>query len=412
MSNKTDTTYDIVVFGATSFVGQILTDYLLKAYGTGKDLKWAIAGRSQAKLNSLKADLGNAGTDLPMLIADAADESALKELCDQTRVVISTVGPYALFGEPLVKVCAETGTDYCDLTGEVQWIRRMVDKYEDTAKSSGARIVHSCGFDSIPSDMGVWFLQQQSEQIFGAPCKDVRMRVKAAKGEFSGGTVASLMNAVKEAAADPALRKEMANPFSICPKDHRSKARQPNLKGAEYDNELGVWLAPFVMSAINNRIVHRSNALQDARYGKEFTYDEAMIVGRGMKGRLTAYGVTAALGGFVTASAFKPSRWVVEKFVPQPGEGPSPEAQEAGYYDLRFVGKTEDGKTIKTKVLGDRDPGYGSTSKMLGEAGVCLAFDVADKPGGIWTPSSLMESKLFDRLTAKAGLSFELLETS
>jgi short subunit dehydrogenase-like uncharacterized protein len=166
------------------------------------------------------------------------------------------------------------------------------------------------------------------------------------------------------------------------------------------------------MSAINNRIVHRSNALQDARYGKEFTYDEAMIVGRGMKGRLTAYGVTAALGGFVTASAFKPSRWVVEKFVPQPGEGPSPEAQEAGYYDLRFVGKTEDGKTIKTKVLGDRDPGYGSTSKMLGEAGVCLAFDVADKPGGIWTPSSLMESKLFDRLTAKAGLSFELLETS
>lgn len=412
MSNKTDTTYDIVVFGATSFVGQILTDYLLKTYGTGKDLKWAIAGRSQAKLNSLKADLGNAGADLPMLIADAADESALKELCDQTRVVISTVGPYALFGEPLVKVCAETGTDYCDLTGEVQWIRRMVDKYEDTAKSSGARIVHSCGFDSIPSDMGVWFLQQQAEQTFGAPCKDVRMRVKAAKGEFSGGTVASLMNAVKEAAADPALRKEMANPFSICPKDHRSKARQPNLKGAEYDNELGVWLAPFVMSAINNRIVHRSNALQDARYGKEFTYDEAMIVGRGMKGRLTAYGVTAALGGFVTASAFKPSRWVVEKFVPQPGEGPSPEAQEAGYYDLRFVGKTGDGKTIKTKVLGDRDPGYGSTSKMLGEAGVCLAFDVADKPGGIWTPSSLMESKLFDRLTAKAGLSFELLETS
>jgi len=412
MSNKTDTTYDIVVFGATSFVGQILTDYLLKTYGTGKDLKWAIAGRSQAKLNSLKADLGNAGADLPMLIADAADESALKELCDQTRVVISTVGPYALFGEPLVKVCAETGTDYCDLTGEVQWIRRMVDKYEDTAKSSGARIVHSCGFDSIPSDMGVWFLQQQAEQTFGAPCKDVRMRVKAAKGEFSGGTVASLMNAVKEAAADPALRKEMANPFSICPKDHRSKARQPNLKGAEYDNELGVWLAPFVMSAINNRIVHRSNALQDARYGKEFTYDEAMIVGRGMKGRLTAYGVTAALGGFVTASAFKPSRWVVEKFVPQPGEGPSPEAQEAGYYDLRFVGKTEDGKTIKTKVLGDRDPGYGSTSKMLGEAGVCLAFDVADKPGGIWTPSSLMESKLFDRLTAKAGMSFELLETS
>ena len=412
MSNKTDTTYDIVVFGATSFVGQILTDYLLKAYGTGKDLKWAIAGRSQNKLNVLKADLGKAGTKLPVIVADAADETALKAMCDQTGVVISTVGPYALFGEPLVKVCAETGTDYCDLAGEVQWIRKMVDKYEDAAKASGARIVHSCGFDSIPSDMGVWFLQQQAEQTFGAPCRDIRMRVKAAKGEFSGGTVASLVNAVKEAAADPALRKEMANPFSICPKGHRSEARQPNLKGAKYDNELGVWLAPFVMSAINNRIVHRSNALQDARYGREFTYDEAMMVGRGLQGRLTAYGVTAALGGFVTASAFKPYRWLVEKFIPKPGEGPSPEVQEAGYYDLRFVGKTEDGKTIKTKVVGDRDPGYGSTSKMLGEAGMCLAFDVDEKPGGIWTPSSLMDTKLFDRLTSKAGLSFEVLETS
>jgi short subunit dehydrogenase-like uncharacterized protein len=412
MSDKTDTNYDVVVFGATSFVGQILTDYLLKTYGTDKDLKWAIAGRSQSKLDALKADLGKAGTKLPVIVADAADETALKTMCDQTHVVISTVGPYALFGEPLVKVCAESGTDYCDLTGEVQWIRRMVDKYEDAAKASGARIVHSCGFDSIPSDMGVWFLQQQAEQTFGSPCRDVRMRVKAAKGEFSGGTVASLVNAVKEAAADPALRKEMANPFSICPKGHRSETRQPNLKGAAYDKELDVWLAPFVMSAINNRIVHRSNALQDARYGKEFTYDEAMIVGRGLKGRLTAYSVTAALGGFITASAFKPSRWVVEKFVPKPGEGPSPEAQEKGYYDLRFVGKTEDGKTIKTKVVGDRDPGYGSTSKMLGEAGVCLAFDVADAPGGIWTPASLLDGKLFDRLTSKAGLKFELLETS
>lgn len=412
MSNKADTTYDIVVFGATSFVGQILTDYLLKTYGTGKKLKWAIAGRSQNKLNTLKADLGKPGTKLPTIVADASDETALKAMCDQTRVVISTVGPYALFGEPLVKVCAETGTDYCDLTGEVQWIRKMVDKYEDAAKKSGARIVHCCGFDSIPSDMGVWYLQQQAEGTFGAPCRDVRMRVKAAKGEFSGGTVASLVNAVKEAAEDPALRKEMANPFSICPKGHRSETRQPNLKGPAYDNELGVWLAPFVMSAVNNRIVHRSNALQDARYGREFTYDEAMIVGRGLKGRLTAYGVTAALGGFVTASAFKPSRWVVEKFVPKPGEGPSLDVQEKGYYDLRFVGKTEDGKTIKTKVVGDRDPGYGSTGKMLGEAGVCLAFDVAEKPGGIWTPASLMEQKLFDRLTSKAGLSFEVLGTS
>lgn len=412
MSNKTDTTYDIVVFGATSFVGQILSDYLLRTYGLDGDVKWAIAGRSESKLNTLKADLGKEGAKLSTIVADAADEAALKAMCDQTRVIISTVGPYALYGEPLVKVCAETGTDYCDLTGEVQWIRKMVTQYEDTAKKNGARIVHCCGFDSIPSDMGVYFLQGKAEETFGAPCKDVRMRVKAAKGEFSGGTVASMVNIAKEAAADPALRKELANPFSICPPDHRSECRQPNLKGAEFDKELNVWLAPFVMGAINTRIVHRSNALQNARYGKEFTYDEAMMVGRGFQGRLTAYGITGALGGFFTASAFKPTRWLVEKFVPKPGEGPSPEAQEKGYYDLRFIGKTEDGKTIKTKVTGDRDPGYGSTAKMLGEAGVCLAFDVSDKQGGVWTPASAMNGKLMERLTSKSGLTFEVLETS
>ncbi|MDX1597261.1 MAG: saccharopine dehydrogenase NADP-binding domain-containing protein [Marinobacter sp.] len=412
MTKSTDTTYDLVVFGATSFVGQILTRYLFETYGVGKSVSWAIAGRSESKLGKLKEELGADARELPTIIADAANEADLGAMCDQTRVIISTVGPYALYGEPLVQACARTGTDYCDLTGEVQWIRKMVERYEDEAKSSGARIVHCCGFDSIPSDMGVWFLQQQAEQTFGAPCRDVRMRVKAAKGEFSGGTVASMINVAREAASDPKLRKELANPFSICPPDHRSQARQPSLKTAEYDKDFGVWLAPFVMGAINTRVVHRSNALQQARYGKEFTYDEAMMTGRGMKGRLTAYGITGGLGAFFTASALKPTRWLVEKFVPAPGEGPSPEAQENGYFDLRFIGKTEDGRTLITKVTGDRDPGYGSTGKMLGEAGMCLAFDVdAEQPGGFWTPASLLDGKLMDRLTSKAGLAFELVET-
>ncbi|WP_297794269.1 saccharopine dehydrogenase NADP-binding domain-containing protein [uncultured Marinobacter sp.] len=412
MTKSTDTTYDLVVFGATSFVGQILTRYLFETYGVGKSVSWAIAGRSESKLGKLKEELGADARELPTIIADAANEADLGAMCDQARVIISTVGPYALYGEPLVQACARTGTDYCDLTGEVQWIRKMVERYEDEAKSSGARIVHCCGFDSIPSDMGVWFLQQQAEQTFGAPCRDVRMRVKAAKGEFSGGTVASMINVAREAASDPKLRKELANPFSICPPDHRSQARQPSLKTAEYDKDFGVWLAPFVMGAINTRVVHRSNALQQARYGKEFTYDEAMMTGRGMKGRLTAYGITGGLGAFFTASALKPTRWLVEKFVPAPGEGPSPEAQENGYFDLRFIGKTEDGRTLITKVTGDRDPGYGSTGKMLGEAGMCLAFDLdAEQPGGFWTPASLLDGKLMDRLTGKAGLAFELVET-
>ncbi len=412
MTKSTDTTYDLVVFGATSFVGQILTQYLFASYGVSGEVKWAVAGRSESRLNTLKSGLGAGAGDLPVILADATDDQSLKTLCEQTRVVISTVGPYALYGEPLVKACVETGTDYCDLTGEVQWIRRMLERYEDQAKASRARIVHCCGFDSIPSDMGVWFLQQQAEKTFGEPCQDVRMRVKVAKGGLSGGTVASMINIAKEAAADPKLRKELANPFSISPPEHRSKVRQPSLKGAQFDKTFNVWLAPFVMAAINTRVIHRSNALQDARYGMEFTYDEAMMTGTGAKGRLTAYGITAALAGFLTASAIKPTRWLVEKFVPQPGEGPSPEDQKAGFYDLRFVGRTRDGKTMITKVTGDADPGYGSTSKMLGEAGMCLAFDVpADQPGGFWTPASLLNGKLLERLTSKAGLTFEVVET-
>lgn len=411
MTKSTDTAYDLVVFGATSFVGQILTRYLLETYGVGQSLSWAIAGRSQDKLDKLKGDLGPNGAQLPVILADAADASGLRAMCEQTRVIISTVGPYALYGEPLVQACVRTGTDYCDLTGEVQWIRKMVERYEEEAKSSCARIVHCCGFDSIPSDMGVWFLQNKAEETFGAPCRDVRMRVKVAKGEFSGGTVASMMNVAKEAAADPQLRKELANPFSICPPEHRSTTRQPSLKGAEFDKTFNVWLAPFVMGAINTRVVHRSNALQGARYGKEFTYDEAMMTGRGARGRLASYAIIGSLAGFFTASAIKPTRWLVEKFVPRPGEGPSPEAQKAGFYDLRFVGRTEDGKTIITKVTGDQDPGYGSTGKMLGEAGMCLAFDVpAEQQGGFWTPASLLDGKLLERLTSKAGLTFEVVE--
>src|SRR5690554_1715860 len=412
MTNTTQAEFDLVVFGATSFVGQILSRYLMETYGTGGEVRWAIAGRSESKLASLKAELGDNASALPVILADASDDDALAAMCRQTRVIISTVGPYALYGEPLVKACVSTGTDYCDLTGEVQWIRRMIERYEDQARQTGARIVHCCGFDSIPSDMGVWFLQQKSEETFGQPCRDVRMRVKVAKGGLSGGTVASMINVAKEAGADPKLRKELANPFSICPPEHPSKTRQPSLKSAEFDKHFDVWLAPFVMGAINTRVVHRSNALQNARYGKEFTYDEAIMTGKGTKGRLTAYGMVGALGAFFTASAIKPTRWVVEKLVPKPGEGPSPEDQEKGFYDLRFVGKTTDGKTMITKVTGDRDPGYGSTAKMLGEAGLCLAFDVKDDvKGGFWTSASALDGKLLERLQANAGLTFEVVET-
>ena len=403
---------DVVAFGATSFVGKILCHYLLEEFGTHGKLKWAAAGRSKAKLEELRDSLGAEARTLPLVVADAADAPALRKLCASTRVVVSTVGPYALHGEPLVKACAESGTDYCDLTGEVQWIRRMVQRYEATARKSGARIVHCCGFDSIPSDLGVHFLQGQARSRLGAPCTRVKMRVKVMRGGFSGGTVASLMNVIKEARADPALRKELADPYSLCPPGGSQKPRQPEVRSAEFDADFGAWVAPFVMSAINTRIVHRTNALSERAYGADFLYDEATLMGPGPEGWLAANAMVAGLAGFMLAGAIGPLRLALARFVlPKPGEGPSPEAQRKGSFDLRFFGTTADGRRIRTKVTGDRDPGYGSTGKMLGQAAACLALDVdkAATPGGFWTPATIFGDRLIRRLTDHAGLTFELI---
>jgi short subunit dehydrogenase-like uncharacterized protein len=333
-------------------------------------------------------------------------------MCGQASVVVSTVGPYALHGEPLVKVCAATGTDYCDLTGEPHWIRRMLHAYEPTARRTGARIVHCCGFDSIPSDLGVHFLQQQALRRFGQPCARVKMRVKAMRGSLSGGTFATALNAFEEAARDRELRKELADPYSLCPDGYEPRPRQANVRFAQFDADFAAWVAPFVMSAINTRVVLRSNALSGQAYGENFHYDEAMLAGRGVRGRLRAVAIAAALASFVVAGAIGPVRRGLERFVlPQPGEGPSAEAQERGFFDLRFFGRTDDGRSLRTKVTGDRDPGYGSTAKMLGQTAACLALDVTkhDKPGGFWTPATAFGDALVQRLEARSGITFEVL---
>lgn len=405
--------YHLVVFGATSFVGQILVRYLLERHGAGGTLRWALAGRSRDKLESVRRTLGSGAETMPLIVADAADETALRVLCAQTRAVVSTVGPYALYGSPLVKVCAETGTDYCDLTGEVQWIARMIAAHQDEARRSGARIVHCCGFDSVPSDLGVHVLQREARRRYGAPCARVKLRIKAARGGFSGGTVASLMNAVREAAADPAVRKLMGNPYALCPDLGAGRPRQPDVKFAEYDADAGSWIGPFIMAAINTRIVHRTNALSGDAYGRDFVYDEAMMTGPGPLGAAAAAGIGLALGGFITAVALPPTRWLLSRFVvPKPGEGPSPEEQARGFYDIRLFGTTADGRKLRLKLTGDRDPGYGSTAKMLGEAAVCLALDVPKSAlaGGFWTPATAMGDRLVERLTAHAGLRFDILD--
>lgn len=430
--------HDLVLYGATSFAGQITARYLFDNHGLGlqessaprpsassdgssgsdipaaRPLRWAIAGRSKAKLEQVRSGLGPEAADLPIIVADASDPVALRQMVDAASVVVSTVGPYALYGSDLVAACAETGTHYADLAGEAPWIQTMIDAHHDAAVKSGAWIVNSCGFDSIPSDMGVHHLQQAAMEQFGQPATKVTMRVKALKGGLSGGTVASMMNMSKEVASDPSLRKVLGNPFALRPEGDRTGPRQPSVTVPTTDPEFGgAVIAPFVMESINSRIVHRSNALTGDAYGRDFVYSEAMLMGKGPAGWAKAAALTAGLGSVLLGAALPPTRWLLEKVVPAPGEGPSPEAQAAGFYDIRFLGTTADGHEIRTKVTGDMDPGYGSTAKMLGEAGVCLAKDVparaAAPAGGILTPASILGDDLLARLTANAGLTFEVL---
>jgi short subunit dehydrogenase-like uncharacterized protein len=400
--------FDLIVFGATSFVGEILCRYLVARHGTEGPLRWAIAGRSRSKLDAVA---GSTGALVTKIVADAASEAAMLELASSTRVVASTVGPYALYGSPLVAAAARAGTDYCDLTGEPQWMQRMIDAHHETARASGARIVHTCGFDSIPSDLGVWFTQQQAELRLGAPCTRIAMRVKAMKGGASGGTVASLMNVMEETAKDPGLRKVLTNPYALAPAGMRSGPRQANVSLPELDEPSGGWIAPFIMASINTRIVFRSHALLGQPWGEDFRYDEAMMMGTGVRGALAATAMTGALGGFMALASLAPLRSLLNRYVlPKPGEGPSPAEQEAGYFDIRMYGTTEDGRSITTKITGDRDPGYGSTAKMMGEAACCLLeLDREKVDGGFWTPSTAMGQALLDRLVAHAGLRFEVL---
>lgn len=397
--------YDIVLFGASSFVGQIICRYLIE-YAPNEQINWAIAGRSQQKLQQLKTSLGEKASSLPILLADAADQQALNALCQQTRVVMSTVGPYALYGEPMVKACVETGTDYCDLTGEPQWIIKMLEQYESQAKQSGARIVNCCGFDSIPSDLGVYFLQQQAIAQSGKPCNEVKMCVTKLKGNASGGTIASMLQLVKEVSKDKQLRKKMTNPYALCQTSHPYAVRQHVQKKAEYAPEHDMWTAPFVMAAINTRVVHRSNSLLNNRYGDTFLYQESMGTGAGEKGKKRASSFAKGLNAFMLAAAISPSRWFMERFIlPKPGEGPSVKEQETGCFECVFIGQDANNNQVKVTVTGDKDPGYGSTAKMLSQAAICLAKDKPDQPGGFWTPASLLAEPLKSRLAEHAGVS-------
>lgn len=409
MNSSTERPYDIIVFGATSFVGQILCEYLADRHRAVPDLMWAIAGRDPAKLDALADRLGLA---VDHLVADATDASALTQLAASTRVIVSTVGPYAIHGSLLVECAVAAGTDYCDLTGEPQWMQAMIDAHHEGAARSGARIVHACGFDSIPSDLGVFATQSRAMELLGEHCTQIHMRVKAMKGGASGGTVASMLNVLDEASADPALRRILTNPYALAPDGMRTGVRQPNVTLPTRDDASGRWIAPFLMASVNTRIVHRSHALLGRPWGEDFLYDEALMTGQGPLGAARAGVVSGGLGGFMAAATVGPIRRLLEKTVlPKPGDGPSRQAQEDGFFDIRFYGTTASGARLTTRVTGDRDPGYGSTAKMLGEATLTLLeVDPADVPGGFWTPSTALGEPLVDRLVKHAGIAFDVID--
>lgn len=409
MDNPREREFDLVVFGATGFTGRLVAEYLQQSGAAGA--RWAIAGRSQDKLAQVR-DALQLPPAVALLQAVAGDAAALRALVARTRCVITTVGPYQLYGEPLATACAEGGTDYVDLCGEPLWMARMIDKLTPLAERSGARIVFSCGFDSIPFDLGVVYLQAEAQRRFGAPLPEVRGRVARLKGTFSGGTFASLMETLEAVRREPALAKTLANPFALA--GGFKGPRQPDDRDAAFDDWADAWAGPFVMATINTKNVHRSNALRGHPWGENFVYSEKLLTGRpgqGDKGRRKAFALARLTTLQNLALGFGPTRALLRRFVlTQPGDGPDKAAREAGRYEVWFTGKSARGETLRAVVRGDRDPGYGSTCKLISEAALCLVQDVGREatPGGVWTPGSAMGLALVRRLHERAGLSFEI----
>lgn len=373
--------FDIIVYGASGFTGRLVAEYLAARYGVGGEIKWAMAGRSAAKLAEVRDEIG-APKDTPLVVADASDAASVAAMVGRTKAVLTTVGPYQLYGSDLVAACAAAGTDYLDLCGEPAWMRQMIDAHHATAQKTGARIVFSCGFDSIPFELGVYFVEEVAKARLGGPVPRVKGRVRKMKGGFSGGTAASLTATMAAAGKDPSIIAYLTNPFALA--GGFQGPEQPRGDKAEQDEDLGAEVGPFVMATINTKNVHRSNALLGHAWGTDFVYDEMAVIDRNGP-------PPASLGG--------PN-------APKPGEGPSKEERETGFFDILFVGIAADGRKVRAGVTGDKDPGYGSTSKMISEAAICLVKDAAEVPGGIWTPGAAMGGRLIKRLVDKAGLTF------
>ena len=392
---------DLIIWGATGFTGQLVSEYINKKY-SNTALKWGIAGRNKEKA-SVIADRLNITMDR-VFIADCNDFESLIKLTSKTKVICTTVGPYAKLGTNLIDACIKTNTNYCDITGETQWIRKMIDKYHSKAKENKIKIINSCGFDSIPSDMGVFYSQKKLFEKTGEYANKINMRVAGAKGGISGGTYNSLSNVLEEARVDKEVRKTLTNPYGLNPIDKQNGPDKADLQSVIFDKVSNSWIAPFVMAGINTKIVRRSHALIDFKYGSDFSYDEATLSGKGVLGQVKGY---LSLIPIFLATRKKGSfiKNIVDYILPKSGEGPSQKTRISGYYNLRFY-LTQQDKIYLSKVIGDMDPGYGSTSKMLAESAVCLALDKTPETYGILTPSVALGDPLLKRLQENAGLTF------
>jgi short subunit dehydrogenase-like uncharacterized protein len=392
MLNSANKKYDVVIFGATGFTGKLVVEYFLSQYAGNKQISWAMAGRNLEKLAQVRDQL-NAPANTPLIEANGNDVDSIANLVEQTAVVLTTVGPYQIYGENLVRACAVSGTGYVDLCGEPTWMHDMIAKYQTQAQSSGAKIIFSCGFDSIPFDLGVYHLQQKVIAETGAPIEYVKGRVRKMQGKFSGGTAASLKATMKAAFADPSVMKVLKNHYALA--STANPVEQPNGDKPYFDEALGSWVAPFIMAAINTRNVHRSNMLLDYQYGHNFKYDEMMLTGPGERGEAAANAVAndKSLGG---------------DDGPKPGEGPTKEERDNGFYDIMFIGQDLNGKTHIASVAGTLDPGYGSTSRMIAESALCLVENYENIGGGFYTAAPALGNALIKRLQDNAGLVFKI----
>ena len=407
--------FNIVIHGASSFTGQIILEYFLDNYPPNERLKWAISGRNYEKLNALlKKMISERSLDIkiPIIIADSYDRASIDDLTMSTDVILSTVGPYAKYGSELVLACAKNGTDYCDLAGESQWIQKMINKNQQIAEQTGARIIHACGFDSIPFDIGVFALQKYAIEKLGAPLKKVTTLVRAMRGGASGGTIASILNIIDETKNNRDLAKSVSDPYALNPPGKKTGPDKRDEKTYKYHSKLKTWVAPFIMAGINTRIVRRSNALLGYMYGDNFSYTEFTDCGKNTKGRLKAILINASLGLFFLFSTFSTTKkHIVQRFLPKPGEGPDKKNRIDGFFKLKVYGEAQSSDKLSMTITGDQDPGYGSTSKMISETALCLAVDEITISGGFWTPASALGEKLLKRLEQNAGLRFKVDES-